>query len=314
MERWGKTPQGKQRFRCRGCAVSSIRRRPDNRTRLWRQRFISWLTGNAPLTEYAQRYRMSVRTLCRRFQPYWSQPFIADEKDGGGVRIAVLDGTAVVPHSTTVLIAQDADRRMPIGWSFVVRERFESWYGFVKTLERRGVHPSVVVCDGQRGLLAAVRTIWPQTLVQRCMVHIHRQSRLWLTRNPKTPAGQELLRLINQLFAIRTRRQKRRWIRTFKRWQRRHWQFLKERSYNPDGSHWWYTHRKVRAVRSLLRNALPDLFRHVSDPTVPRTTNHVEGGVNSRLQELMRNHRGIRFHNRHVLASWYLIGRSKNQH
>ena len=32
--------------------------------------------------------------------------------------------------------------------------------------------PKVVVCDGGSGLLVAVAEVWPDTLVQRCLVHV----------------------------------------------------------------------------------------------------------------------------------------------
>ena len=38
--------------------------------------------------------------------------------------------------------------------------------------------------------------------------------------------------------------------------------------------------RRLGAAGSSLSNALPDLFRFVTDPTVPKTSNHVEGGMN----------------------------------
>lgn len=313
MQRWGKTPQGRQRFRCRLCRASGIRLRPDNQLRLWRGRFISWITGNAPLVDHANRHHVSVRTLYRKFSRFWFDPPVVRPPDNAPPRVVVLDGTTVVRRQIIALIAQDADRKQPIGLLFVVRECFEAWCGLLVALHRFAVSPSFIVCDGQRGLLAAIRSVWPQALIQRCVIHIHRQSRLWLTKEPKTKAGRELLNIVDQLLLVRTLRQKRRWIRSFRRWQRRHNLFLKERSWSPEGTRWWYTHRKLRAVRSLLRNSIPDLFRYVRFPGVPRTTNHVEGGVNSRLKELIRSHRGIQATKRMALTSWFLASR-KNQH
>jgi hypothetical protein len=42
---------------------------------------------------------------------------------------------------------------------------------------------------------------------------------------------------------------------------------------------------------------------------VPRTTNHVEGGINSRLKDLFRIHRGISVQKKIALAAWYLYYR-----
>lgn len=186
----------------------------------------------------------------------------------------------------------------------------EAWHGLCTSLARDALAPMVVIGDGQKGLLTAIRTVWPSVLVQRCLIHVDRQARVWLTRNPKTQAGRDLLDILNGLLRIRTRRQKRRWIRSFRRWCRIHGTFLKERTPHPILPHrWWYTHRKLRAVRSLLRNAIPDLFVFVSHPEVPRTSNHVEGGINSRIKELYRSHRGLSLEKKTTLTAWYLAKR-----
>ena len=71
------------------------------------------------------------------------------------------------------------------------------------------------------------------------------------------------VRLMKQL-AIRLSRyttSSSRWL--YRRWERRHEDFLKERSYGePTGENelGGTTHRNFRAARSLLRNALPHLF------------------------------------------------------
>ena len=194
---------------------------------------------------------------------------------------------------------------IPVSWMDCARECYDAWVVFLKDLSWRGVTPEVVVCDAQRGLLKAIREVWPQVKIQRCLIHVVRQARTWLTQHPRTKAGRELLVLVKELPRIQTKRQKRRWVRMFWRWYRHHEKFLKDRSYSPSGK-WWYTHRRLRGTRSLLKNALPDLFRFVTDPSIPKTSNHVEGGLNSRLKELFRCHRGFSLQRKLILAAWYL--------
>lgn len=114
-----------------------------------------------------------------------------------------------------------------LSWMFAERETLASWLAFLKKLPT----PDAVVIDGQKGLLAAILRLWPQAKVQRCLVHIERLARIKLTRQPKTTTGRELLKLVQGIFAVRTRRQRRRWLRAYRRWERRHASFLKERSY-----------------------------------------------------------------------------------
>lgn len=302
MIKWGKTRAGSVRWFCRFCQVSGVRKRKDNheRTRLFL--FVRWLTTKITLTEFAARKHITMKTLFRWFAPLWSQSPMP--RCTSKVRVLVLDATSVVPRKCMLLIAGDGDRFRPVSWMDTFRECYASWLSFLNQLKHTQ-EPSYVVCDGQRGLLKAIRETWPSAKIQRCLIHIIRQASAWLTQHPKTKAGRELLMLVKQLSNIHTKRQKRLWIRAFWYWNRRHDAFLRERTYSVSGR-WWYTHRMLRGTRSLLRNAMPDLFRFVTDPSLPRTSNHVEGGLNGRIKELFRCHRGVSRTKKLALASWYL--------
>jgi len=216
-------------------------------------------------------------------------------------------------HQRVVLVAQDV-RRYPVTWAFAERETFDGWWQVLKGLRAAGIEPRFVVCDGHTGLLKALRIIWPCALIQRCLIHVVRQARLGLTQNPKTPAGQALLDLVKRLLKIRTRRQRRRWLRAYRLWLCRYDAFLRQRTLNPSGPRrWWYTHRKPRGVRSLLNNSLPNLFHFIRYPEIPRTTNHVEGGINSRIKDLFRRHRGLSLNRKTILTAYYLSSRQPPQ-
>jgi len=304
MQKRGRTAAGTQRWYCRSCALSAVRKRPDTKDRHHRMLFTRWLTGNRSLPEVAHDYGISRRTLIRWFAPLWGrirQPLVLNLDP---CAIYILDGVYLSGRENAALICRTMTAQL--SWMFAVRESFASWLAFLKNLPA----PDVVVIDGQKGLLAAILCLWPQAKIQRCLVHIERLARIKLTRQPKTRAGKELLTLVQGLFGVRTRRQRRRWLRAHRRWEHRHVAFLKERGYGEAKAGkkrlWWYTHRNIRAVRSLLRNALPHLFTFVRYPHVPRTTNHVEGGVNSRLKELVHRHRGLPQDRKQVLVAEHL--------
>lgn len=309
MEKWGKTVAGKQRYRCAKCKTTGIRSRPDNPIRVTQQIFVNWLTGSDRLEAIAKRLEVTIRTLNNRFKNYWDYlPRPLPIKNY--FKILVVDGVTVVKHNLVVLVVQCPIKCQPVYWSFTIRECYESWILIFNILKAQGVYPIFVVSDGQKGLFKALSEVWPKVILQRCIIHVVRQARLWLTQRPKTEAGQELLLLVKDILQIRTRRQKRRWIRRYNKWLKKHDAFLKERSYHPVKiKRWWYTHRKLRATRSLLSNSLKYLFTFVRYPEVPRTSNHVEGGINSRLKDLLRIHRGLSAKRQKVLAAWYLAAR-----
>jgi transposase-like protein len=219
----------------------------------------------------------------------------------------MVDGTELKRHGLTLLIAANGETGEPIFWMPVVRESAETWEQFFGMMHAYGA-PEIIICDGQKGLLKAAGTVFPSTRIQRCMTHVIRYAKGRLTQHPKMKAGQELLVLVNQLSSIQTLRQKRRWILAFRRWKRRHATFMKEKTVSPSGK-WWYTHRMLRGIRTLLENATPDLFRFIRYPKVPKTSNRVEGGLNARCKELIRCHRGTSLKGKLILCCWYLSKR-----
>ena len=261
----------------------------------------------------AQDCGVSPRALRSRFRACWGIaplpvfPTVA-------VRGIILDATSVQKHRRVTLVVEDSARRCPVAWQFAERENYASWQRLLRALQGTGLAPAFAVCDGQKGLLKALREVWPAIGIQRCLLHVVRQARLWLTQHPQTPAGQELLVLVRALPRVRTKRQRRRWLRVYRHWLHRHDEFLKQRTHHPaEPRRWWYTHRKLRAVRSLLTHSLPDLFRYTRYPEIPRTTNHVEGGINSRIKDLYRRHRGLALDRKTLLTAWYLASRQTRE-
>ncbi|TNC93777.1 MAG: hypothetical protein FD118_4262 [Rhodocyclaceae bacterium] len=286
------------------CALSTVRKRPDTQERHHRTLFTKWLTGNLSLSEIAKDHGISRRTLIRWFASFWEstqQPAVLKHTP---FAVYILDGVYLSGRENAALICRTMSAQM--SWVFAERETLANW----KILLGKLPAPDAAVIDGQKGLLAAIQCLWPLAKIQRCLVHIERLARIKLTRQPKTSAGKELLVLVKRLLSVRTKRQRRRWLCVYSRWERRHADFLKERSYGEPKAGkkrtWWYTHRNIRAARSLIRNALPHLFTFIHHPHIPRTTNHVEGGVNSRLKELVHRHRGLSKDRKRVLVAEHL--------
>lgn len=281
-----------------------MRKRADTQERHHRTLFTKWLIGNLSLSEIAKNHGISRRTLIRWFTPFWTRTQPPAALKSAPFTVYILDGVYLSGRQNAALICRTMSGQM--SWMFAERETLVNWKDFLKKLPA----PDAAVIDGQKGLLNAIKILWSDTKIQRCLVHIERLARIKLTRHPKTSTGKELLILVKRLLSVRTKRQRRRWLCVYRRWERRHVNFLKERS---DGEPkagekrtWWYTHRNIRAARSLLRNALPHLFTFIDHPHIPRTTNHVEGGVNSRLKELVHRHRGLSKDRKQTLVAEYL--------
>lgn len=303
MRKYGKTGSGMQRWQCQQCDATGIRKRDDQQKKVWQHYFKNWLMAATPLTTIARRLRCSLSTLRRAFRECWKTiPMVPALVTPA--RIIVLDGTSLIARQMVVLVARDIRGCPQIAWSFVIRETTSAWSDLLSHIPA----PQFVVCDGQKGLLYALQMHWPTTIIQRCIIHVVRQSLAWITKKPQTLAGQQLRVIVGQLLAVRTRRQRRKWMRRFRKWCVRWEAFLNTRTrhlFYP--THWWYTHKKLRRARTLIVHALPHLFTFVRHPEVPRTSNHVEGGINARLHELFRAHRGISVIQKQILTAYFLL-------
>jgi putative transposase len=269
------------------------------------------MLGVASLTSIAKNIGIHRTTLSRRFNIIDSPSSPIPLRPLDHPPVIVLDGTAI-SKTTVLIVAYDTISNQPLAWSFVSHEKFDVWHALLIHISASH-KPHAIVSDGQKGLLKAVKTIFPNVPHQRCLAHIIRLSLAWLTRNPQTLAGLELRILIRNLALVKTPVEASAWRASFLLWNVHYESFLKEKSVNPATNRKWYTHRKLRAVRSLVLNALPNLFWFTGDANIPNTTNTVEGGINAVLAELIHRHRGITEQQKKALVRRFLYARRKKK-
>ena len=271
---------------------------------------LRWLLRTEPLQKIAHERGAHRTTLAHRFAAPISAPRMP-LRPLPRLLVLVLDGTAI-DRETVLLVAHEARSNQPLVWTYAPRETAAAW---AQVIARASAGRIVLaaVSDGQKGLGKSLRELMPKMLHQRCLAHVIRQAFAWLTRRPQTLAGIALRALVSHLGSVWTPREAADWTRAFLRWDDEHRDFLKERSVNPFTGRRWYTHRKVRAVRSLIRNALTDLFHYAKDSRIPRTTNLVEGGINAPLAELLHRHRGLSRTHKQFLVNAFLYGRRRRK-
>jgi hypothetical protein len=318
MQKRGKTAKGTQRWLCIGCTKSrSLGHETQKQDRLL-DRFVAWLLGKQSQTELAVAEDITDRTW--RTQTDWCWEIIPKPVLTGAVySIILLDGIKV--GSLVDLIARNTEA--VILWHWDGWESSNTWEVLLKQLPA----PIVVVCDGQKGILLAIARCWPRTRIQRCIFHVWQNIRVKLTLNPQTEAGQELLRLSKELLkGIPTKEQALDWVHRLELWREHYESFIRERTTivdpQPRQRRWWYTHGRLRSAYYQLHKLVQDnqLFTYLDDElleqtgqSIPRTTNYVEGGINSQIRALLKYHRGMNQTHQQRLADWYLYGRTKDQ-
>lgn len=305
MQKWGKQKSGTSRFRCSSCGLNGVRERGDLTQKYHRELYQNWLLSKLTLSDFGVAYKVTRRTLDRWFTPFRDEEITPNchltQSD-----VFIIDGY-YVEYGATVLIAQNPLNQV-IGWHFTYTENSSTWLTFLNGISS---FPKALVCDGQRGMLKAIKLRYPGVIIQRCQFHVIHQINLLLTKHPETKAARKLKYLVNQIVLVKTKDDLRTWLLSYASWHHQYADFLIERTYQekltPTGRRkWHYTHGHLHASHSHLKNALPNLFQYLRFPEIPNTSNRIEGGINAQIQRLIDHHRGTKLLQRRQIIALLL--------
>lgn len=197
-----------------------------------------------------------------------------------------------------------------LSWTWAPYESSKTWELLIKQLPP----PQYVVCDGQKGILLALLKNWEEATIQRCLFHVLLNMKAKLTLNPQSMAGIELKELFGTVWRVKTKEQAKDWSKEFKALYIKHESFLKQKTEHPNPAtgerKWWYTHRSVRSAYRQIDKLIKDeqMFNYTYS-NIPRTTNHLEGGINAQIRQKIRLHKGLSWEKQQRLVDWYLYSR-----
>jgi hypothetical protein len=250
----------------------------------------------------------SKSTLQRLFRHYLSHPptFVIQQK----LRLyLIIDGTYFT-EGLCLLLYYDSKLRYSLLYRFTTGEFYREIKEDLQNLKALGIDVAAVTCDGKRAIIKAVEKVYPTATLQRCMVHVQRMVRLWLTRKPQLVAARELRYLIGLLHHIQRVVEQHMWIVAFEQWYKRHKTLIEEKVRHSDTGRWWYKHRQLRRSAVMVKKALSDMFHFIGDSDIPKTTN----GLDSYFGHLKLNlgvHRGLSKQHRQAFILWYLYLKSR---
>ncbi len=207
-------------------------------------------------------------------------------------------------HGYGVCVFRSHDLKRNIWWHNVESERMAHYRYGRAILEEKGWTFLAAVVDGRRGFLAVFEDI----PVQVCQFHQIKQVTKYLTRRPKTEAGQELRALALTL----TKVDERTFTATLAVWHAKWGGFIEEKTtfeFVTGKKKWFYSHGRVRSAYRSLKANLPYLFTYQKHPelTIPNTTNSLDGSF-SALKKKLSVHHGLRRDRRFKVISQLLNG------
>ena len=198
----------------------------------------------------------------------------------------------------------DAESQKVIMGDSIDKESYATAHPRFKKLREQGLNPEFVTMDGHRYVIRALKEVWPNVKIQRCLYHIQREGMRWLRTYPKTEAGRELRKLLSGVCAIRIVKERDDWVCSYKRWLRKYRSFVKSLPRSI------VAYKDLKKTMALINHALPNMFYYLDDPRVASTTNKLEG-FHSRLKADFRRHRGLSEKHKRVYLKWYCCLKNK---
>ena len=166
MRKNGHDRNGRQRWQCDTCKATTTATIESRSRASTLRAFLDWLLEAAP----QRRLGCDARTFRRRSAWCWYlEPRILP--DGVVHHVVMADGTYV--NGWCLLTAVDGNDGEVLAWQWCSRESTAAY----KALFEQIAPPDVLVCDGMKGIQRACAETWPDTRIQRCLVHVQRDTR-----------------------------------------------------------------------------------------------------------------------------------------
>lgn len=261
-----------------------------------------WLSG-ATVEIISKKERVSKSTVRRKIYFYLNNPPIT--KISNIKESHLLIDATYFKKNNCLTIYFDLNKNIPLLWRYSSGEITDEIISDLYVIKEKGIIIKSVTSDGHKSIKKAVSIVSPEVIHQRCLVHIERFVLTHLTKRPKTQAGQILRCIVRRLHKIDSSTERDIWVFCFNNWCKQYNDFLKEKSYDARGIHWWYTHKNLRKVVRHIENAFPDMFYYLDDRNIPKTTNGLEGRFNF-LKHHLNSHRGLSKSKRKNYFDWYL--------
>ena len=304
--KWG-IRNGKQRFKCKECGALNTRKNngvsQSNRF-VW---FREWIVGKQTIEQLKLKRGYNARTLRRYFYDYLKHYPTWKIRPSEKVNL-LIDGT-YFSNKVCLVLYRDNNIKATQIYRLTDGEWFEEIAEDIKKLLEIGVQIESVTCDGLSNIIKAVRKSSPETIIQRCVVHIQRETLNWLTRKPKSQAGIELRQIVRCLHLIKNRDDWGYWVVRLMKWYESHKDFVNTKTYYQQTQRYWFTHKSVRRSFIHIKRALPDMFHYLDNNNIPKSTNGLESFF-GHLKQNISIHRGLSKEHYKNYIKWYLFFKS----
>lgn len=214
-------PAGLEHFQRRAPEISMLIREAFLRGISTRQvgRVVAVMTGEVVSAQTVSRLSRDLDEAVRQFHEApladeWAYLFL----DGVNLKVRRESGRKCVQMLVAYGVRADGTRQL-LSFMRSQGESQQAWEGLLNDLYRRGIkgkHLQLIITDGCPGLAAAIQTVYPRVLHQRCWVHKMRN----ITEKARKCDRDELKKAAQAIYQAEDRKQARAAFRCLKlRWQ-----------------------------------------------------------------------------------------------
>lgn len=209
----------------------------------------------------------------------------------------VFDGTYFHKDGCLAVIVDAVSKNLLAYW-YIDKESYNSVLPMMTKLCQLGLNPVSITVDGHPQVIKAMKEIWPEALIQRCLYHIKYQGTIWLRFYPKTEAGKSLKKILSTITSIYTLQDREHFLSSYSDW------LLKNQETINNLPKYSVANKDLKRTVALIRNALPYMFHYVDNSNIPSTTNMLEGLFSLVKHHCMR-HRGLSLQHKVSYLLWF---------
>ena len=241
-----------------------------------------YVKGKQTLSEIAEKHGISVSTVQRRIRKVHSTRIVSKYKE-----VVILMDATYWGRDFGVLLIVDAYRKRLLWRKFLdKKETIADYLEGIEWLRENNFIIRGIVCDGLRGLAQSLS----QYKVQYCQFHQVKTVVEYLTKNPQTEAGQELLKIAYLLCHT----DKESFEGMLEMWHTKWDRWLKQRTLDRKTGKKVYTHRRVRSAYFSMKRNMKWLWTYYDYPDTPiPNTNNILEAINTDLKSKLRVHNGM---------------------
>ena len=302
--RKGFYPNGKQRWFCLLCNRYFCWKNIEvkqTRERVW---FKQWIVEGDSVRQLSIQSGHSRAKLNRIIDHWLNNPPQDPINNLKERRYLIFDGTFLRKQQSIVTLMDAQSHKVVYGQYGIHESSADELITFFEFLIKRGLNPISCTVDGNPHVIKVIKKLWPNIIIQRCLVHIQRQGLSWCRRDPKTAYGKKLREIFLLVPNIRTNNERDQFLALVRQWEEKYGQYIK---CEPNRG-WVFS--DIKRARSMLIRAIPDMFHYLDNPGIEHSTNGLEGYY-SRLKAHYRQHRGLSKNKLPNYFKWYFFFKIK---